>query len=187
MQKLVDDMLLYHGSYCEVRKPDLRKCARYKDFGQGFYLTTSGKQAENFARISTRKAIANGAVSPECQSGRVSVFRFKFVKELSIKDYPSADADWLHCVVGHRKTKIFPAETRKLENYDVVVGKIAYDNTNATITAYMAGAFGKAGSESADNICISLLLPVRLQNQFCFRTNEALACLTFAESGQVWI
>lgn len=147
IQKLADDMLLYHGSYCVVKKPDLKKCARYKDFGQGFYLTTSKKQAEDFAGISTRKAIANGVVGLECRSGRVSVFQFKYVNKLAIKIYPSADADWLHCVVGHRK----------------------------------------AGSESADNICISLLLPERLQNQFCFRTNEALACLTFVESGQVWI
>lgn len=38
MQKLVDGMLLYHGSYCEVRVPVLSKCAGYKDFGKGFYL-----------------------------------------------------------------------------------------------------------------------------------------------------
>ena len=41
MQNLDDGMLLYHGSYCEVVSPDLQKCAPYKDFGKGFYVTTS--------------------------------------------------------------------------------------------------------------------------------------------------
>lgn len=73
------------------------------------------------------------------------------------------------------------------ENYDIIAGKVANDNTNATITAYMAGVFGEVGTESADDICISLLLPERLQNQYCFRTEKALRCLTFVESEQVWI
>lgn len=60
IRELADNMLLYHGSYCEVQIPDLNRCAKYKDFGRGFYLTASKKQAENFAKISTRKAIANG-------------------------------------------------------------------------------------------------------------------------------
>ena len=57
---LKDGDILYHGSFCEVQTPDLRKCARYKDFGQGFYLTTDKGQAESFAKISTQKAVENG-------------------------------------------------------------------------------------------------------------------------------
>jgi hypothetical protein len=34
-----------YGSYCEVKEPDFAKCAKRKDFGQGFYLTTSKDQA----------------------------------------------------------------------------------------------------------------------------------------------
>ena len=41
MQQLEKGMILYHGSYCIVENPDLQKCAMYKDFGRGFYLTTS--------------------------------------------------------------------------------------------------------------------------------------------------
>ena len=40
MLKHEEDLILYHGSYCEVSKPDLTRCAKYKDFGQDFYLTT---------------------------------------------------------------------------------------------------------------------------------------------------
>lgn len=38
-----------------------------------------------------------------------------------------------------------------------------------------------------DDICIGLLLPERLRDQFCFRTDGALSCLAFVESEQVWI
>ena len=38
MLELKDGFVLYHGSYCEVKAPDLGKCAKRKDFGQGFYL-----------------------------------------------------------------------------------------------------------------------------------------------------
>ncbi len=48
MLELKDGFMLYHGSYCEVRKPNLNKCAKKKDFGQGFYLTSSKDQAESF-------------------------------------------------------------------------------------------------------------------------------------------
>lgn len=58
MRKLVDGMLLFHGSYCEISAPDLEKCAPYKDFGKGFYLTSSYEQAKNFINTSLKKAIA---------------------------------------------------------------------------------------------------------------------------------
>ena len=32
--ELKDEFVLYHGSYCEVKEPDLAKCAKRKDFGQ---------------------------------------------------------------------------------------------------------------------------------------------------------
>ena len=137
MLELIDGLALYHGSYCEVTMPDLNKCARYKDFGIGFYLTTSKKQAESFAGISTRKAVANGIVPTEQRYGVVSSFKVMFEGELDVHIYNEADADWLHCIVGHRKKKAFPEIVEKLKACDVIAGKIADDNTNATITAYM--------------------------------------------------
>ena len=187
MQELLNDMYLYHGSYCEVQIPDIRQCARYKDFGQGFYVTTSRKQAENFAKISVRRAIANGIVNADRRYGMISVFHFSFIEGLTIKMYPTADAEWLHCIVGHRKTKTFSDVVYQLKQFDVIGGKIANDNTNATITTYMAGGFGEVGTKSAEDICISLLLPERLQNQFCFGTDEAFKSLTFVESEQIWL
>lgn len=187
MQDLLDDMCLYHGSYCEVPIPDLKQCARHKDFGQGFYVTSSRKQAENFAKISVRRAVVNGIVDADRRYGLLSVYRFSSNESLSVKIYPTADAGWLHCIVGHRKTKTFSGVVHKSKQFDIIGGKIANDNTNATITTYMAGGFGEVGTKSAEDICIGLLLPERLQDQFCFRTDEALKCLSFVESEQIWL
>ena len=59
MLELKDGFMLYHGSYCEVRKPNLDKCAKRKDFGQGFYLTSSKDQAESFLKTSINKELTS--------------------------------------------------------------------------------------------------------------------------------
>lgn len=64
MQELVDGLILYHGSYCEVTSPQLSKCAKRKDFGKGFYLTTSREQAVSFLKTSVIKAEAEGVIEP---------------------------------------------------------------------------------------------------------------------------
>lgn len=186
MPELKKDMILFHGSYCEVAEPDLSKCAKYKDFGQGFYLTSSEEQARSFAKTSLRKATDSGETSDQ-QFGVISVFRCDDPSALLILDYPAADAEWLHCVVGHRRDQSFQDLVKQLKTYDVISGKIANDNTNITITAYMQGVFGDIGSESADRICIDLLLPERLRDQFCFRTEKALRTLHFERSDKVWL
>jgi len=37
-------VILYHGSNVKVSSIDLSKCNKYKDFGQGFYMTSIKKQ-----------------------------------------------------------------------------------------------------------------------------------------------
>ena len=188
MLKQNEKRILYHGSYCEVRTPDLSKCAKYKDFGQGFYLTTSEEQAQRFSRTSLRKAIANGIVDGGQEYGIVSVYSCS-VEEwslLSICEFETADENWLDCVVGHRKGKTSAQTALQYRNLDVIGGKIANDATNATITAYMAGIYGAVGSEKAMQLCISLLLPERLKDQYCFRSQQAIDALHFVRSYQVW-
>ena len=139
MLELKDGFVLYHGSYCEVKEPDLAKCAKRKDFGQGFYLTTSKEQAESFLRTSIVKAIATGTIE------------------------------------------------REMAKYDIIAGKIADDATNATLTAYLAGAFGTAGDKEADDFCIRQLLPNKLKDQYCFKTESAIECLKFVKGEKIWL
>lgn len=187
MERPVDEVVLYHGSYCEVRHLELKYCAKYKDFGQGFYLISSKKQAENFIKTSVKKAMLNGTVPEEQDYGFITAFRFTVTEDLNVLRYEKADADWLHCVAGHRKRDVFPGLADELSKYDIIIGKVANDQTNATIAAYMAYAYGEIGSKQADDMCISLLLPERLKDQFCFRTEPALKCLEFAGSEKLWL
>lgn len=152
MQKLDNGLLLYHGSYCEVRKPELEKCARRKDFGKGFYLTSSKKQAINFLKTSIAKAIASEKIESGQDFGYISTFEVSLKNDLMVHIFENADTA-----------------------------------TNTTLTAYIAGAYGTMGSREADEFCIRQLLPNKLKDQYCFKTEEALECLHFIEGDKIWL
>ena len=126
MLELKDGFVLYHGSYCEVKEPDLAKCAKRKDFGQGFYLTTSKEQAESFLRTSIAKAIATGTIEEGQKFGYISTFEFKLSENL---------------------------ETHIFEN----------------------------------DFCIRQLLPNKLKDQYCFKTEAAIECLKFVKGEKIWL
>jgi len=42
-------MILYHGSYTEVKKPDIGFSLRNLDFGRGFYVTPIYEQARKWS------------------------------------------------------------------------------------------------------------------------------------------
>ncbi|MCF0241894.1 MAG: DUF3990 domain-containing protein [Treponema sp.] len=185
MIQLKEDMILYHGSYSVVENPDLNKCSRFKDFGQGFYLTTSKEQAKSFSKITSLKAKSRGFISSNEKFGYISYFRVNDIFDLKSFVFADAGIDWLHCIVAHRGAKVFLDKLNELKSYDVIAGKIANDDTNRTITAYMDNLYGKMGTESADNYCISMILPERLENQFCFRSEKAISKLEFLKSEKV--
>ena len=47
-------MTLYHGTNADIESIDLAKGIRYKDFGQGFYLTPDRQTAVRMAQKKTR-------------------------------------------------------------------------------------------------------------------------------------
>ena len=168
MSESEDGFVLYHGSYCEVREPDLARCAKRKDFGQGFYLTTSKEQAESFLRTSIVKAIATGKIEEGQNFGYVSTFEFQPVGKLEMHVFKNADVDWLHCIAAHRKKKLFVDVEREMAKYDII-----------------AGAFGTAGDQEADDFCIKRLLPNKLKDQYCFKTEAAIECLKFVRGEKI--
>ena len=187
MYDLKDGLILYHGSYCEIKEPELAKCSKQKDFGQGFYLTTSKEQAASFLKTSIAKALAAGKIQEGQDYGYISIFEMKFSKALKVYAFKEADIDWLHCIAAHRKKKLFTEVEIEMERYDVIAGKIADDATNATLTAYLSGAFGDVGDKDADHFCIKRLLPNKLKDQYCFKTETAIECLKFIEGEKVWL
>ena len=76
---------------------------------------------------------------------------------------------------------------KEMARYDIIAGKIADDATNATLTAYLAGAFGTAGDQEADDFCIKQLLPNKLKDQYCFKTESAIECLKFVKGEKIWL
>lgn len=187
MLELINGLYLYHGSYCKVCQPDLGMCSRRKDFGRGFYMTTSRDQAISFLNTSIAKAVANGSLEKKQDYGYLSKYELKLKNELAVHIFEEANEEWLHCVAAHRKRKLFVELELKMSKYDIIVGKIADDATNATLTAYLGGAFGTIGSQGADDFCIKQLLPNKLQDQYCFKTDKAIGCLNFVEGEKIWL
>ena len=139
-------------------------------------LPTSKEQAEKFIGTALKKAKSQGIISEEQEYGVVSIYRFNPTGNLNLHAFTDADTEWLHCVVAHRKEGAFPEVRQQRHQYDIVAGKIADDAMNFTIAAYLSGIYGSIGSEEADKFCISRLLPERLKDQFCFRTERVICC-----------
>lgn len=180
-----DKIILYHGSFCVVQNPDLSRCAAGKDFGKGFYLTTSKAQAQKFVATSIKKAITQKVLATQPSRGYVNAYEFTPSENLSLHEFKNADISWLHCVVSHRKQGCIPGEFEKWIGYDLICGKIANDQTNTVIAAFLDGIYGPIDSDRAAELAISFLEPENPINQWCFRSPKALRCLKFLSAEEV--
>lgn len=183
---LQDEMVLYHGSYAPIELIDLAKCTAGKDFGRGFYLTSDYEQAKKFISTSLKKARKTGLVVHDCHRGYVSSFIFHTPKPpLNVYTFPEADQEWLWFVSANRRAELAPEFISRLdpelERADVIAGKVANDATNPVIAAFLSGLYGSIESEGAASMAISLLLPDRLKDQYCFLTQRAVDCLKLLE------
>lgn len=183
---LKDGMLLYHGSYIAVEKIDLSKCDVGKDFGKGFYLTADEGQAKNFIKTSLLKAKARNKIPENQNYGYVTCYRYKEINsKISCFEFSDANQEWLWFVSLNRRKKLAqqlkPMIKSDIWGSDIIIGKIANDTTNPVITAYLNGLYGPIDEEASANIAISLLLPDRLKNQYCFLTRDAVKCLEVVE------
>lgn len=182
MITLTDGMLLYHGSFTEVSNISLEKCTQGKDFGSGFYITSSYTQAKNFVPLAIHKQISNGNLPGDYSIGYISVYKFHLTQDISIHTFQKADREWLHFVASNRRKTLFPAIKTIYSTYDIIGGKIANDHTARTLQLYTSGGYGEPGSKEADDIAIMTLLPNRLEDQFCFCSKKAIQTLEFIRS-----
>ena len=180
--KLRDGITLYHGSYVPIDVIDLDKCASGKDFGKGFYLTSNQRQAQRFIQTSLRKAKNIGAAAYGQTYGFVSAFAYHEPRNaLRIYEFPDANEEWLWFVSLNRRAslaaQLLPVVDSQLLDADVIIGKIANDTTNPVITTYLNGLYGPIGNNASAKTAISMLLPNRLEEQYCFLTERAVNCL----------
>lgn len=160
--KEMNTMKLYHGSNIEVKKPKLLPHARALDFGSGFYLTSSMEQASRWSQLKAKRQ-RNGKPI-------VSVFEINETElnDLSILTFDNASAEWLRFISSHRRLENVE------NNWDIVVGPVANDNTMPVLNLYFKGSYDE---EEA----LKRLLPQKLKDQYAFKTEKALKLLILKE------
>ncbi len=155
-------MILYHGSNVEVKEPILLKVQRELDFGKGFYTTSDMEQAARWAwRTAKRRGESNAFVT-------VYEVNEDELKNIRLLSFDSPNVDWLDFVVKNRKGEYIA------ENWDIISGPVADDQTAQVIDLYLEGAYDE---EEA----IRRFLTQRLKDQYAFKTKEALKLLIFKE------
>ena len=160
-------MILYHGSTDLVDKPEIRKGDVYLDFGIGFYTTTSFEQAQRWARIKMRRK--------NIDLGYVSVYEFdmeRAEKELVIKRFDNADAEWLSFVVNNRKGNI------AADNTDMHIGPVADDNVYQSIRLFETGAYDA-------EYTVKKLKTEVLHDQWTLHSTAILKYLKFIEAKKI--
>jgi len=118
-------MILYHGSYLAVEKPDLSFSRVTLDFGKGFYTTPIKEQAEKWSKryINTK---GKGVVSSYS-------FNEEEMPSLKVQKFDSYSEDWLEFIVSCRKGNDIGL------GYDLIIGGIANDNVFDAIEEYLQG------------------------------------------------
>jgi len=155
-------MILYHGSNVEVKEPMLLKVQRELDFGKGFYTTSDMEQAARWAwRTAKRRGESNAFVT-------VYEVNEDELKNIRLLSFDSPNVEWLNLVVKNRKGEYIA------ENWDIISGPVADDQTAQVIDLYLEGAYDE---EEA----IRRFLTQKLKDQYAFKTNKALKLLIFKE------
>ena len=158
-------MILYHGSNVAVYTPKLLPVKRLLDFGIGFYLTSDLEQAKRWAqsRAKIRK------------EGRATVSVFEYDEGnpygLNVVRFNEPNREWLRYVVANRTAM------QNAQDYDIVIGPVANDQTVRTISDFVNGYL-------TEDMALQLLLPQKLKDQFAFKTDAALQSLHFKETIQ---
>lgn len=156
-------MILYHGSYLEIKKPDLSHSRSNVDFGVGFYVTPIFEQAAKWCERFKRRG----------KSAVINSYLFDKNKITSLKvlEFDSYSEDWLDFILACRSGK-------DTSDYDIVIGGVANDRVFNTVELYFDGLIDKAEA-------ISRLRYEKPNLQLCFRTERALAELVFEGSKTV--
>ena len=158
-------MKLYHGSHVEVRNPKILTSSRAGDFGNGFYTTSSMKQARRWAEIRAQQT--------KSASGVVTVFEvpdslFEH-PELSVKIFPQADDDWLDFVLANRQDTSFE------HHFDLVRGPVADDRGYVCLNALENGTADRA-------TVLRRLKTFVLADQILFHTAKSLLFLEYVST-----
>ncbi len=153
-------MILYHGSYIEIKHPDLQHSRANVDFGRGFYTTPIYEQAEKWCGKFIRRG--NSGVITEYEFDDASLAELKVLK------FDAYSEDWLDFIMVCRNGK-------DASEYDVVIGGVANDKVFNTVELFFDGLIDKTEA-------IKRLRYEKPNLQVCLRTDKAITLLKFKRS-----
>jgi len=146
-------LILFHGSYLSVEKPDISFSRENVDFGKGFYTTPIREQAESWASRFKRK---HG-------QGIISVYEIDMdalPSEVKVLRFDTYSNEWLDFIYACRKTKY-------VGDYDIVIGGVANDKVFNALGLYESGWLDKAEA-------IKRLKYEQPSIQYCFRNQNVI-------------
>ena len=150
-------MILYHGSYTEIKKPDLKFSRERTDFGKGFYLTPLKAQAvswaERFLRTHGTAVVSIYAYLPNDND--------TLPQDVRVLEFDAYSIEWLRFIAACRSGQ-------KLEQeWDLVIGGVANDKVFDTLQLYFDELI------SADE-AIGRLRYDKPNLQYCFKTQALI-------------
>ncbi len=159
-ERKVGSMILYHGSFLEIAKPDLVHSRPNVDFGRGFYVTPLYEQAAKWCGKFKRRG----------KDGIISRYEYDESREVELKTlkFDSYSEEWLDFILNCRSGK-------DSTDYDFVVGGVANDKVFNTVELFFDGLIDKTEA-------INRLRYEKPNLQICFRTEKALSLLHFEGS-----
>jgi len=149
-------MILYHGSYRAIEKPDLSFSREKTDFGRGFYTTPVKEQAVNWSRRFLREggaAVISAYAFLEKAGDSISRFR--------ILEFNTHSKKWLDFITASRLGQ--PLEVQ----WDLVIGGVANDKVFNTLELYFNGELTSAQA-------IRRLRYNKPNFQYCFKNQELI-------------
>ncbi|MDR1322011.1 MAG: DUF3990 domain-containing protein [Gracilibacteraceae bacterium] len=149
-------MLVYHGGYRAIEKPEIRAAKNNKDFGRGFYCTELRTQADKWAK--------------RFDTPIVSVYEYTPKTGFNTLTFAEMTDEWLDFIVACR--------SGKPHNYAVVEGAMANDQ----IWNYIADFVGGVLTREQFWVLAKFKYPT---HQIAFCAAPALECLKYAESYEV--
>jgi hypothetical protein len=147
-------MILYHGSYLSIEKPNLSYSRRNVDFGRGFYTTPIREQA---IRWCERFKHSHG-------QGVVSAYKLDEAvmrKQVSILEFDTYSDEWLDFIVACRRGENMGSA------FDVIIGGVANDRVFDTIEAFFNGFRTKQEA-------IQRLRYEKPNAQYCFKNQSVI-------------
>ncbi|MBO5017025.1 MAG: DUF3990 domain-containing protein [Bacteroidaceae bacterium] len=153
-------MKLYHGTNLDFSVIDLAKSNKYKDFGQGFYLTDIRFQAEELAAKKSR-LFGGYPVIQEYEFDESILTG----KELKVLMFDAPTTEWAEFIFKNRNRN-----ANFKHDYDIVVGPIADDGV-----AYLLGRY-EEGTLTIEELSEQLDYK-KLNSQYFFGTNKSLKYL----------